>query len=166
MLRFATSLVALTALALPAAAQQGRPPATPAPAQGGARPAGPPPGPPPVFPCRTAGEVCFLGVVIGNQVGVLYTNAEKAEGIEAKPVDVFTGAGPGAPLDLRPHAGRIVMLVGDYDPKVGLVKAELVEVASPLLSLTIKGLVAGGDEAPEPPPPAQGGKGAAPAPRR
>jgi hypothetical protein len=134
---------------------QGQPPRPPAP---GAQPRSPaPPAPPPIFPCRTAEEVCFLAVVTGkSQVAVLFTNAEKAEGIDAKPVEVLTGDAPGAGgtlLDLAQHMGRIVMLTGAYDAQAGVTKAELVEVASPLVSLIVKAQIGGEEE-----PPPQAGK--------
>jgi hypothetical protein len=148
-------LLAALALAVPftgALAQQSRPPAG---KPQGAKPeaAQPqPPAPPPIFACRTQAETCFLGIVIGSQVAVVYTNAEKAEGLEAKPVDVL---GPDdAKIDLAQHAGRVVMLAGSYDPKTGI-KGEVVEVASPLVSLSIKAQLGGG--APEAPAPAQAG---------
>ncbi|MBV9078590.1 MAG: hypothetical protein JO048_14045 [Methylobacteriaceae bacterium] len=120
--------------------------------RGPARPPGPqaapqPPAPPPIFPCRTAEEICYLGIVVNGQVAVLYTNAQKSEGIDAKPVDV---AGPdGAKLDLAAQNGRAVMLTGTYDPKAGLTKAELVEVASPLASLAVKAQLAAPPEEPQ-----------------
>jgi hypothetical protein len=107
----------------------------------------------PFFPCRTAEEICFLGVVTGkNEIAVVFTNAEKADGIEAKPIPVTAAAAPGAvaalPLDLAPHLGRIVMLTGTYDPQAGLTKADIVEVASPLASLVVKAQL--GAEGPPP----------------
>ena len=48
--------------------------------------------------------------------------------------------------------GRIVMLTGTYDTQAGLTKAELVEVASPLVSLVVKAQLGGEEE----PPPAAG----------
>jgi hypothetical protein len=58
---------------------------------------------------------------------------------------VFSGDAPGTPLDLAPHLGRVVMLTGALDPKLGLSKAELVEVASPLLSFALKSMLTGDD---------------------
>ncbi len=146
-------LLAAAALALAgvSAHAQGRPPAR-APAKPAAEQ---PPAPPPIYPCRTAEEICHMGVVIGSQVTVLFTNAPNAQGIEAQPIDV---TGPdGTKLDLSKDAGRVVMLTGDYDPKVGLTKGVVVEVASPLASLALKAQLAGGggDEPPAPkaPPP-------------
>jgi len=147
---------ALAALVAPAAAQQARPPGAQKPAPSQQRPAQPP-APPPVFPCRSAEEVCFLGVVTGNnEVAVLFTNAPQTEGIDAKPIAVMTGDSPGAAgsatkMDLAAHLGRVVMLTGTYDPQAGVTKAELVEVASPLLSLTIKAQLSL-EEPPEPQP--------------
>lgn len=113
------------------------------------------PEPPPlqIFPCRTADEVCHLGVVIGSQVAILYTNAPNAQGVEPTPVDV-AGA-DGQKIDMAKDAGRVVMLTGEYDPKAGLTKATVVEVASPLASLAIKAQLAAGAE--EPAPAAKGG---------
>ena len=136
-------VAALALLASSAAAQQPRP-------QGQQKPPAParaqpqPPAPPPLFPCRTTAEICYLGVVTGpNQVAILFTNNPQAEGVESKPVDVLSSdtpaaAGSGTPLDLGQHLGRVVMLTGTYDAQAGLTKAELVEVASPLVSLTVK----------------------------
>ena len=152
-MRALIAIAALAAFMSSAAAQQARPQAQPAKPPGpGAQRAPAPPALPPIFPCRTAEEICYLGVVTGNsQVAVLFTNAEKAEGIDEKPVEVSTGdASAPAPLDLAQHMGRIVMLTGAYDAKAGLTKAELVEVASPLVSLVVKAQL-GGEEEPAPP---------------
>jgi hypothetical protein len=150
-MRKVVAVAAVAALVSSAAAQQGRPPGP----QGKPPPQPAAPAPLPIFPCRTAEEICFLGVVTGkNEIAVVFTNAEKADGIEAKPIPVTAAAAPGAvaalPLDLAPHLGRIVMLTGTYDPQAGLTKAELVEVASPLASLVVKAQLG----AEEPPPPA------------
>jgi hypothetical protein len=149
------AVAALAALITSAAAQQARPPGQSPKPPAQSQPRAPAPPPLAIFPCRTAEEVCFLAVVTGkSQVAVLFTNADKAEGIDAKPVEVSTGDSPGAggtPLDLTQHVGRIVMLTGAYDAQAGVTKAELVEVASPLVSLVVKAQI-GGDE--EPPPPA------------
>ncbi|HYI89947.1 MAG TPA: hypothetical protein VEY05_08610 [Beijerinckiaceae bacterium] len=150
-MRKVVAVAAVALLVSSAAAQQGRPPGP----QGKPPPQPAAPAPPPIFPCRTAEEICFLGVVTGkNEIAVVFTNAEKADGIEAKPIPVTAAAAPGAvaalPLDLAPHLGRIVMLTGTYDPQAGLTKAELVEVASPLASLVVKAQLG----AEEPPPPA------------
>jgi hypothetical protein len=149
-MRVLLSLSLLLPLALvgPAEAQQKK---------GGAAPkqqAAPEPPPLQIFPCRTAEEVCHLGVVIGSQVAILYSNAQNAQGAEPTPVDV-TGA-DGQKIDMTKDAGRVVMLTGDFDPKAGLTKAQVVEVASPLASLAIKAQLAGGGDEP-PPPPAKGG---------
>lgn len=129
-----------------AEAQQRKAPAKPA--------AAPEPPALQIFPCRTAEEVCHLGVVVGSQVAVLYTNAPNAQGVDPTPVDV---AGPdGQKIDLSKDAGRVVMLTGEFDPKTGISKGAVVEVASPLASLAIKAQLAGGGE--EPPAPAKGGK--------
>src|SRR5215210_8724398 len=138
-MRLALAAAALAASALPVIAQ-GQPARPPAGQRPAAPPAGQPqppagqpqpPAPPPVFLCRTATEVCTLGIVTGNnQIAVIFTNAQGAEGVD-KPIDVLSGDGPGSPLDLSPNLGRVVLLSGGYDPKAGLTKAELVEAASP-----------------------------------
>ena len=131
------------ALAQPARAPAAKPqPAQPQPSA-----------PPPIFPCRTEAETCFLGIVVGSQVAVIFTNAPSPEGLDGKPLDVL---GPdGAKMDLAQNAGRVVMLAGSLDPKTGI-KGELVEVASPLVSLSIKAqLGAGGG--PEQAAPAKAG---------
>ena len=143
---------ALTASAIPALAQAPRQPA-----RAPAAPLAQPPAPPPISPCRTAEEICYLGVVIGSQILVLYTNAPNATGLE-KPLDVT--AGDNAKVDLAPNAGRVVMLTGTLDPKSGLTKAEVIEVASPLVSLALKAQLAGGPPAEEAGAP--GPKGAPP----
>ena len=150
----ALTLLALTA-SLPAAAQ---------PAPKG--PKAPPPPPPPkeapapdptaamLFPCRTPEETCYVGVVKDGKVTVLFTNDRKADEIAGKPMAV-SGEG----LDLAKTENRTVMLVGSYDPKDGLTKAELVDVASPLVAFALKSTIGGGepdesaDEPPAPPPP-------------
>ena len=143
-------------LAAGSALAQARKPARPAPP---AAAAPQPPPPPAIFPCRTANEVCYLGIVVNGQLSVLYTNAPNADGIDQKPIDAV---GPGnAKIDMAPNEGRVVMVTGAYDPAKGLTGAEVVEVASPLVSLITKAQIAGGG-ADEPPPPAAAG----PAPRR
>lgn len=145
----ALALPATAALAQPARAPAG---AKPAPGKPGAAQAQPPAAPP-IFPCRTEGETCFLGVVIGSQVAVVYTNAPNGESLDAKPVDLL---GPdGQKVDLAPNAGRAVMVAGSFDPKAGI-KGEIVEVAGPLVSLTIKAQLGGGG-GPDAPPPAGSG---------
>jgi hypothetical protein len=149
----ALTLLALTA-AIPAAAQPA--------------PKGPPPKAPPppkdapqtdpvaamLFPCRTPEETCYVGVVKDGKVTVLFTNDRKADEIAGKPVAV-TGDG----LDLAKNENRTVMLVGTFDPKDGLTKAEVVDVASPLVAFALKTTIGGGeadeggDEPPAPPPP-------------
>jgi hypothetical protein len=136
--RLRAASAALTLCLLSPALAQTQAPARP-PAAKGAAPAQPP-APPPVFPCRTAQETCYLGIVVGSQVAILFTNAPNAEGSE-KPVDV-AGA-DGAKTDLSANDGRVVMLAGSYDPKTGI-KGEVVEVASPLVSLSIKAQLAAG----------------------
>ncbi len=156
MLRIALFGVAVAALAgTPSVAQAPRPAGRPAPKAAAPQP----PAPPPIFPCRTAEEVCYLGIVMSGQVVVLYTNATNAQGIDEKPVDVM-GA-DGAKIDMAKENGRVVMLTGAYDPKTGLSKAEIVEVASPLASLAVKAQLAAGAAEGGGPPGAKGG-----APRR
>ena len=157
MIRILVSAAFVVALSLPALAQQrpgGQPQRPPAPAQPAPAPQAQPQD---VFPCRTPAEVCFLGIVIGDKVAVLYTNAQQSEDIGDQPIDAFTDAASGGTptrLDLRQHNGRVVMLTGNYQPKAGLFRAEIVEVASPLLSLALKAIMSGGDEPqPEQQPP-------------
>ena len=165
-MRIVIAAATLAALMVPALGQQSRAQAQPRPpAQAQPQTPAQAPAPPPIFPCRTEGEVCYLGVVTGNsQIAVLYTNAPQVEGIDAKPVDVTSGEA-GSALDLAPHRGRVVMLTGTYDSKAGLTKAELVEVASPLVSLIVKSQVGDPVEVEEPPPapPQRGGKAPPPA---
>ncbi|KMO43914.1 hypothetical protein VQ03_05870 [Methylobacterium tarhaniae] len=147
--------LALLALAAPAAAQ----PAPKGPAPKAPPKEAPAPQPDPVaamlFPCRTPEETCYVGVVKGGKVTVLFTNDRKADEIAGKPVAV---SGDG--LDLAKTENRTVMLVGSYDPKEGLTKAEVVDVASPLVAFALKSTIGGGeadeggDEPPTPPPPA------------
>jgi hypothetical protein len=140
------ALLAPLAFVAPAEAQQRKP----APA---AKPAAPETPPIQLFPCRTAEEICHLGVVVGSQVAILYSNSPAAQGVEPAAIDV---AGPdGQKIDMTKNAGRVVMLTGDFDPKTGLSKAEVVEVAGPLASLAIKAQLAGGGD--EPPPAAKAG---------
>jgi hypothetical protein len=149
-------LAALAALALPANAQQPRPGQ-----RQQAQPPQPPAPPPGFFPCRTAEEICYVGVVSGpSQIAVLFTNNQQAEGIEAKPVDLSSADAPGTPLDLAANLGRVVMVTGTYAQATGITKAQVVDTASPLLSFMMK--QAGGEEgAPQPAP--QRGGGRAPA---
>lgn len=130
----AALVLAVAAPSLAQAPRTPRPAAKAAPQQ--------PPAPPPIFPCRTAEEVCFLGIVVGPQVAVIYTNAANGQGIDEKALDV-TGA-DGARIDMAKDEGRVVMLTGSYDPKLGLTGASVVEVASPLASLAVKAQLAGG----------------------
>ena len=145
MKRITLAAAILGTAATAALAQPARTPAGNAPA--GKPPVAQQPAPPPIFPCRTEAETCFLGVVIGSQVAVIYTNVQKAEGLDAKPVDLL--GQDGAKVDLAQNAGRVVMIAGSYEPKTGI-KGELVEVASPLASLVVKAQLGGGDA----PPPA------------
>jgi hypothetical protein len=162
-MRFVVAAALFAALSGQSLAQQARQPA-PAPRAGTPAPgptqAAPAPGSagaasasnPQIFPCRTPQEVCFLGIVTGpSQVSILFTNAPGGDSMEPKPLDVATGEGAGTPLDLSANLGRVVMLTGTFDPKAGLTKAEVVEVASPLISALIK-LQAGSEEEEEPAP--------------
>ncbi|TDR90406.1 hypothetical protein [Enterovirga rhinocerotis] len=138
------TLLASVAAFGPAEAQQKKPAAKPAAAE---------PAPPALFPCRTQDEICYLGVIVGSQVAILYTNAQNAQDVSPAPVDLSDAGG--AKVDLSKDDGRVVMLTGTLDPKAGL-KGEVVEVASPLASLAIKAQLAAGAEEPAPPP--KGGK--------
>ena len=107
-MRLVLAAAALAAFALPALAQgqPARPPAGQRPPAAQQQPQ--PPEPPPIFLCRTAEEVCTLGIVTGNnQIVVIFTNAPGAEGV-AKPIDVSSG--DGSPLDLSQNMGRVVLL--------------------------------------------------------
>lgn len=148
-MRLAIVAAALAALSHPALAQgqPARPAAGQKPPPAAQQPLAP--APTPIFLCRTAEEVCTLGIVTGdNQVAVIFTNAPGAESAD-KPINVSSG--DGGPVDLSQHVGRVVLLTGGYDPKVGLTKAEVVEVASPLISTLVKAQIAGsgGDESPQ-----------------
>ncbi|MGY2050963.1 hypothetical protein [Methylobacterium sp. JK268] len=142
----------LIALAAPAAAQPKPKAPPPAPKEA-------PPPPPPdataglLYPCRTETEICYIGVPKDGKLTVLFTNDPKGEEISGRPVAV-AGDGPNAP-DLAKTAGKVVMVVGTYDPKAGLTKAEIVDVAPPLVAFAIKSSLGGGgdDQAPPPPPP-------------
>lgn len=114
----------------------------------------PPPAAAVLFPCRTEQEVCFIGGIKDGKLVVLFTNDPKADEISGKPLAV--SGGEGGALDLAGNEGRTVMLTGTYDPKAGLTKAQIVDVASPLAAFAIKAAVGGGGDdggPPEPPPP-------------
>lgn len=157
-MRSALALTLLALAAVPAAAQPAPkgPPKPPPPPKDAPKEA---PQPDPVaamlFPCRTPEETCYVGVVKDGKVTVLFTNDRKADEIAGKPVAV---SGDG--LDLAKSENRTVMLVGSYDAKDGLTKAEVVDVASPLVAFALKTTIGGGeadeggDEPPAPPPPA------------
>jgi hypothetical protein len=161
-MRALIGLAALAALTVPSLtqeslAQQPRPPGQ-RPPQGRqqAQPPAPPAPPPGMFPCRSEGEVCFIGVVTGpSQIAILFTNAPQAEGIEAKPVDLSSADAPGTALDLAGSLGRVVMVTGTYAAASGIAKAQVVDTASPLLSFMMK-QAAGGDEGQQ--APQRGGK--------
>ncbi|HEX8663151.1 MAG TPA: hypothetical protein VF744_03880 [Beijerinckiaceae bacterium] len=157
-MRALIGLAALAALTVPSLAQQPRPPGQRPPAQRPqAQPPTPPAPPPGMFPCRSEGEVCFIGVVTGpSQIAVLFTNAPQAESIEAKPVDLSSAEAPGTALDLAGSLGRVVMVTGTYAAASGITKAQVVDTASPLLSFMMK-QSAGGDEG-QPAPQRSGGK--------
>lgn len=169
-MRLLLAMAAVAALTLTAQAQNQRPATGPsgAPRQQAPQPQqAQPPAPQPqqqqqaaapqpgMFACRTEQEICYVAIALpGNQVTVLYTNNEQAEGIDQKPQAV---AGPSGPLDLTQHVGRVVMLVGQYNAQTGIT-GEIVDVAGPLLSFSIKSQLSGGnddEEEPEPPPPPQ-----------
>jgi hypothetical protein len=86
----------------------------------------------------------------------MFTNDQKAEGLEAKPVDLSSADAPGASLDLPANLGRVVMVTGAYAQATGITKAQVVDTASPLLSFMLK--QAGGDEGAQAPPRAAGGR--------
>ena len=145
-MRALIGLAALAALTVPTLAQQRPPGQRPPQGRQQAQPPAPPAPPPGMFPCRTEGETCFIGVVTGpSQIAVLFTNAQQAEGIEAKPVDLSSGDAPGTALDLAGSLGRVVMVTGTYAAASGITKAQVVDTASPLLSFMMK-QSAGGDE--------------------
>jgi hypothetical protein len=149
---------AIAAFSFPAFAQQQRQPPQRQPPPQQAQPQQPAPPPPGMFACRTEQETCFVAIVLGaNQVSILYQNDPKApEGIENKPIAVL--APSGAPAELGQHNGKVVMLIGEYTAQ-GLTKAEVVDVATPLLSFAIKSMLsAGEEEEPEPEPPPQRGR--------
>jgi hypothetical protein len=145
LMRALICLAALAALALPAHAQQQPRPGQRPPQRQQAQAPQPPAPPPGFFPCRTAEEVCYIGVVTGaSQMMVMFTNDQKAEGIEAKPVDLSSAEAPGAALDLSANVGRVVMVTGTYAANAGITKAQVVDTASPLLSFAMKQM--GGDD--------------------
>jgi len=151
LMRALICLAAATVLALPALAQP-RPPGQRPPAQRRAAPPPAPPAPPPgFFPCRTAAETCYVGVVAGpSQIAILFTNNPQAEGIEAKPVELSSAEAPGTALDLAASLGRVVMVTGSYAAATGITKAEVVDTASPLLSFMMKQSAAADDAQPAP----------------
>ena len=139
-MRRAMAVVAMVTIAL-ASGSEAAPPKAPARPPAAAAPAPPPPG---MFPCRSESEICFIGVVTGkNTVAVQFTNAPQSDGIDAKPISVFSDDG-GAALDLSGDLGRVVMLVGTYEAAKGITKAAIADVASPILSFMIKSQ--GGDD--------------------
>ena len=74
-MRFAMFVVAVTALAFAHGAQAAPPKKAP-PKQPAAAPEAPAPAQPGFFPCRTEGEVCYVGIVTGkNTVMVQFSNA-------------------------------------------------------------------------------------------
>src|SRR3954452_9704322 len=147
-MRLALGLAALLVLTVPALAQQRRPAPGRAP-QAQAQPQQAPAPPPGFFPCRTEGEVCYIGVVTGpSQVAILFTNNPQSEVVRGKPMDVSSGDQPGQALDLGGSLGRVVMLTGSLDPKTGLTKAQVVDTAGPLLSFDIKTQMSGDEGAP------------------
>ncbi len=156
-MRSALALTLLALAAVPAAAQPAPkgPPKPPPPKDAPKEAPQPDPVAAMLFPCRTPEETCYVGVVKDGKVTVLFTNDRKADEIAGKPMAV---SGDG--LDLAKAENRTVMLVGSYDPKDGLTKAEVVDVASPLVAFALKTTIGGGeadeggDEPPAPPPPA------------
>jgi hypothetical protein len=159
-MRIAMLVVAVTALACVHQAQAAPKKAPPKqPAAPEAAPA-PQPG---FFPCRTEGEVCFVGIVTGkNTVTVQFSNAPNSEGIDEKAQNVFSDDAGSTALDMSQNLGRVVMMTGTYDAAKGISKAEVTDVASPLLSFIVKTQLGGGDDQGGP----QGGGGGKGAPKR
>lgn len=153
-MRSVIAAATVAALIIPAVAQQPRPAAPPQRAPQAAQSQQPPAPPPGMFPCRTAAEVCHIGIITGpTQIMVLYSSAPQGQAAEGKPAAV-QGA------DLAPNLGRVVMLTGELGPN-GITGAQVVDVASPLVSFLMK-QGAAADEA----PPAPKGQPQRPAPRR
>jgi hypothetical protein len=135
-MRLAMAVVAMVTVALTVSAEAA--PRKAPPRQPAAAPAAPPAPSPGMFPCRSEGEICFIGVVIGKDtVAVQYTNAPQSDGIDAKPANISSDDGS-TPLDLSLDVGRVVMLVGNYDAAKGITKAAIADVASPIVSFFIK----------------------------
>lgn len=152
---FASAVVAAFATAALAQPRPGKTPPPPPPQNG------PPPVAAALYPCRSEKEVCYVGVVKDGRLVVLFTNDPKTDEITGKPLPVT--AADGGP-DLGPSEGRLVMMIGSYDAKSGLSKAEIVDTASPLAAFAIKAALGGGGDdaegpvAPPPPPPPPGKK--------
>jgi hypothetical protein len=152
-MRIAMLVVALAATTF---AQEGRAAPKAQPKQPTAPAAAPAP-PPGFFPCRSEAEICYVGVVTGKStVMVQFSNAPQSDGIDEKPQNVFSDDSGSAPLDLSQNLGRVVMLTGTYDASKGIGKAEIADVASPILSFMIKSQLGSGDDQ----APSSGGKGA------
>ena len=135
---------------------QGGTQAAPKPAPKQPAPPAEAPAPPGFFPCRTEGEVCFVGIVTGKSaIMVEFTNAPQSDGIDAKPQNVFSDDAGSTELDLSQNLGRVVMVTGSYDAAKGINKGAVVDVASPIVTFFIKSqLGSGDDQGPAP----QGGK--------
>src|SRR4051812_50066637 len=112
-MRLALCLAALIATTLPALAQQPRRPAPPRAPQPQAQQAPTPP--PGFFPCRSEGEVCYIGVVTGpSQVALLFTNNPQSESSE--PIDVSSGDQPGQAVDLGGDVGPVAVRTRRPEP--------------------------------------------------
>jgi hypothetical protein len=156
-MRIAMLVVAFTALACVQQAQAA-PKKAPPPKQPAAPEAAPAPQPG-MFPCRTENEVCYVAIVTGkNTVAVQFSNAPQSDGIDDKPQNVFSDDAASTALDLSQDLGRVVMLTGTYDAAKGISKAQVVDVASPLLSFLVKTQLGSGDD--QGPQGGGGGKGA------
>lgn len=167
-MRLVIAMAALAALSLPALAQQqprqpGPPPrqqAAPPPPPQAQQQAAPAPG---MFPCRTENEVCHVVAVgSGSQGTLLFSNAPAAEGKEGEPVTVQG-------VDLAPHTGKVVMLSGTF-AGAAINSAQIIDVATPLVSFAIKLQLSGGgsddDQQSTPAPAAQPQRGAPPPPQQ
>ena len=140
-MRPASALLLASVLVPSLALAQGAAPRPAAPAKEAVPPAA---AAPQIFPCRSADETCFLAVVAEGKLAVIYTNANNGQGIDAKTVEL--AGNDGVKMDIAKDNGRVVMVLGAYDPKTGI-KGEVVETASPLVSLAIKAQLGGGEAA-------------------
>ena len=143
-MRIAIAVVAVAAFAFAAEGQAAPPKAPP---KQPAAAAAPPPPPPGFFPCRSETEICYVAIVTGkSEVLVQFTNAPQSEGIDQKPVNVFSDDAGATALDMSQNLGRVVMLTGTYDAAKGIGKGAVVDVASPVLTFFIKSQISGGGD--------------------